>query len=657
MSRSKAAAETITALRTECRRLEQRLAESEAQVRALWEGAPVGLYRSKPDGTLLDVNRALVILLGYPDDKTLLSVNAATLYHDAGGRETWQALLEQQDVAFAVESRKRRYDGTIIWVEETARVVRDAAGRIAYYEGSMLDITERKRAEDALRASEARYRSVVEGSIQGIMVHRDGKVVFANGALARMAGYDDATQVVGRPMWEFIAPEERERIAGHIRARSRGEPTPSRYQFEGLRRDGRRRWLDCFVSPVEWDGAPAVLASVIDITERRDLEQQLAQAQKMEAIGRLAGGVAHDFNNILTAITGYTELLRENLAPDHPGHADLDEIRHTADRAAGLTQQLLAFSRRQVLEPRVLDPNDVVLGTRKLLGRLIGEDIALETKLAARGRVRVDPNQLGQVTMNLAVNARDAMPNGGRLVIETADVDVNEATAQAHHPMTAGPYVLLSVTDTGTGMTEEVKSRVFEPFFTTKPKGRGTGLGLATVYGIVKQSGGFVWVDSEPGRGTRFRIYLPRVPDTAEWAVPGEVTEAPRGGDETILLVEDEPAVRRIARQVLEGFGYRVLEAETPSRALGLLREHAAAVRLLLTDMVMPGMSGPDLHRRAAQERPGLAVLFMSGYPGEDAAGAPLGVAGAPFLAKPFTADGLARAVRQTLDGGAAPRS
>src|SRR3990172_2858771 len=301
-----------------------------------------------------------------------------------------------------------------------------------------------------------------------------------------------------------------------------------------------------------------------DVTHRRALELQVQQAQKMEAVGRLAGGVAHDFNNLLTVITGFTDLALDSLGKGHPVAEDLGEVRRAADRAGSLTRQLLAFSRRQVLQPRVLDLNEIVAGMEKMLQRIIGEDVELQSLSSAQGHVRADPGQLEQVVVNLAVNARDAMPRGGRLTIETADVEIDQAFARLHPPTTPGSYVLLAVHDAGVGMDEETLSHIFEPFFTTKEAGKGTGLGLATVYGIVKQSGGYIWAYSEPGRGSAFRIYLPGVDETAEHVIPGRDTAEPQGGTETILLTEDDASVRRIARQILERLGDNVLEAERP---------------------------------------------------------------------------------------------
>jgi signal transduction histidine kinase len=387
-----------------------------------------------------------------------------------------------------------------------------------------------------------------------------------------------------------------------------------------------------------------------DITERQRLEQQLRQAQKMEAIGRLAGGVAHDFNNVLTAIFGYTDLMSEDLPPDSPMRHDIAEVRKAAQRAAGLTRQLLAFSRQQVLEPVVLNANELIEDFEKMLGRMIGEDVELRLTLARDlGNVRADPGQVQQVLMNLVVNARDAMPTGGKLLIETANADLTQHYVDMHQPVVPGQYVMLAVTDTGVGMNADIKTRIFEPFFTTKEKGKGTGLGLSTVYGIVKQSGGYVWVYSEPGRGTTFKIYLPRV--DAPTQPPSAPREATRlTGTETILIAEDDEILRRLTKGLLEKAGYRVLDAENATVALAAARAHPGPIHLLLADVVMPGGSGRELARQLAEFRPDTKVLYVSGYTDDAIVHHGMLEPGLDFLPKPFTPAALARKVRDVLD-------
>jgi len=388
----------------------------------------------------------------------------------------------------------------------------------------------------------------------------------------------------------------------------------------------------------------------VQMEERERAEEGLRQSQRMEAVGRLAGGVAHDFNNLLTAILGYGSLLASRFAPDASGREEVDEILRASERAATLTQQLLAFSRKQVLEPVVLDVNDLVRNLEKMLRRLIGEDLELATGLdPSAGKVRADPGQLEQVIMNLVVNARDAMPHGGRLTIETANTDLDEAYAQRHASVRPGRYVMVAVSDTGTGMNAETQARIFEPFFTTKEKGKGTGLGLSTVYGIVKQSEGNIWVYSEPGKGTTFKIYLPRVEESAPAAPPRSSDSVLTAGTETILIVEDEPAIRGLSRQVLERHGYRVLEAGDGESALELVRTHPEPIHLLLTDLVMPDMGGTELASRLEDGHPTIRVLFMSGYTDDGVVRNGLLGPGRAFLQKPFTPAILLRKIRDIL--------
>ena len=429
-----------------------------------------------------------------------------------------------------------------------------------------------------------------------------------------------------------------------------------------------RRWLHTRKIPIYDDsGAPSHLLGVsLDITEQRwarererertqralaHTEEQLRQAQKMEAVGRLAGGVAHDFNNLLSVILGYTTMALDGIAPENPLHGDLDEVRRAAERACDLTRQLLAFSRRQVLEPRVIDLNETVMRVEKMLRRLIGEDLHLRTDVAeGLDRVRVDPSQIEQVIMNLAVNARDAMPNGGTLSIETANIELDESYAAAHEGTRAGRHVMLAVSDTGIGMDRETQSRIFEPFFTTKEVGKGTGLGLSTVFGIVKQSGGSIYVYSEVGQGASFKLYFPAVEDKTRPASV-KVPETSGAGHETVLLVEDEQQVRRVTAEVLLRSGYQVLDAPTPADALALAERHTNHIDLLLTDVMMPGMSGPDLAVKLREKRPGLKVLCMSGYTDTTILRRGILERGLAYVQKPLSPTALLLKIRSVLDG------
>ena len=492
--------------------------------------------------------------------------------------------------------------------------------------------------------------AVVEHAELAILSKRlDGRILTWNGAAEAMYGYT-AEEVVGQYV-SVLMPEDRKGEMETILSRlSAGERI---HHFETCRRrkDGQLLDVSLSISPVRDDGGAIVGAATIarDITHVKRLEQQLRQAQKLEAIGGLAGGIAHDFNNLLTVIGGRSRIATMGLEADDPRRHHLELITQTVDCAAGLTRQLLAFSRKQILEASVLDLGAVVGGMKPMLRRLIGEDLDLVTELdQGLWRIRADLSQIEQVVLNLILNARDAMRDGGRLSIEVRNVELDAGYTDAHAGVAAGSYVLLAVSDTGHGMDAATLGQIFEPFFTTKGPGKGTGLGLATVYGIVKQSGGHIWVYSEVGHGTSFKIYLPRVegPAVAPAVAPG----LPRRGTETVLLAEDDDQVRALARETLEISGYTVLEAAHPEAAVTMAQEHGGPLQLLLTDVVMPGMNGRALADRVLALRPGIKVLFMSGYP--VAAIAPHGTLqpGTQLLQKPFTPGSLARKVREVLD-------
>jgi two-component system, cell cycle sensor histidine kinase and response regulator CckA len=436
-------------------------------------------------------------------------------------------------------------------------------------------------------------------------------------------------------------------------------PADAADRYDGFCRhrtkDGRLLEVEVKASPVVWEGRPAGLVLVVDdVTERKQLEDQLRHAQRMEAIGQFAGAIAHDFNNLLTAIQGYASLLLDRLPEDDEGRADVTEIARAGQRAAALTHQLLAFSRKQMLATRVLHLGDVLRELVPMLQRLIGEPIELTTKMTDTGNVRADAGQLQQVLMNLVVNARDAMRDGGKLTIEIRDAVVDEEDARHHPPLQPGSYVGLFVTDTGHGMDAATRDRVFEPFFTTKSKGEGTGLGLSTVYGIVKQSGGYTWVDSEPGRGATFNIYLPRTDEPVEAPPPPPASGGELRGTETILLVEDEGSVREFAEKVLRQYGYAVHGTDDPRRAAAMARGSRRTIHLLLTDVVLPEMSGCALAAQVLQNHPEARVLYMSGYNDESIAEA--ADPGTKFLQKPFTPVTLAQKVRETLDTSTLPQ-
>jgi len=508
---------------------------------------------------------------------------------------------------------------------------------------------ERKRTEEQLLENEHRYRLLFQSNPEAMWVYDCDTLRFlaVNDAAVARYGYSEQ-EFLAMTVRDIRPVSELARFEETLHNHTGGTFTGFRHR----RKDGTLIDVDVEAQPITLAGAPARLVLARDMTERRHLEDQLRQAQKMEAVGQLAGGIAHDFNNLLTAILGSTQLLLHATPPGDGRREDIEEIKNAGLRAAELTRQLLAFSRRQVLAPKVLDMNAVVSQMDKMLRRLIGEDVELVTQLARDlGPVSADPGQLEQVLLNLAVNARDAMPRGGRLTIETANVVLTEEYSERHHRLPPGQYVLLAVSDTGVGMDEATQKHLFEPFFTTKEVGKGTGLGLATVYGIVKQSGGYIWVYSEPGHGTTVKVYLPRVPGAAEPLPVAAATPELRRGSEIVLLVEDAAPVRSLARKSLESYGYTVLEAADGPAALDLAARHPRGIDILVTDVVMPGMSGRELAERLAPARPAMRVLYTSGY--TDDAMVRQGVlrAGVACLQKPFVPETLARKVREVLDG------
>jgi PAS domain S-box-containing protein len=516
------------------------------------------------------------------------------------------------------------------------------------------EMAEQQRVEDALRASEERFRLLVESAkdFAMYMVGPEGHVTTWNDGAQRMKGYGSA-EIIGRHISCFYTEEDqRQGKPAELLATAAGVGRAEDVGWH-VRREGSRFWANSILTALRaTDGKLRGYTHVIrDITHRKQLEEQLYQAQKMEAVGRLAGGVAHDFNNVLTIITGYGDLLLKRFPPEDSAHGLMREILMAGERAAGLTRQLLAFSRRQVLAPKILKLNAVIAETHKMLRRLIGEDIQLQMVTEPElGAVKADAGQIDQVLLNLAVNARDAMPQGGRLLIETKNVDLNEASAAAHDDLPPGPYVMLTVSDTGCGMDESTRAHLFEPFFTTKEVGKGTGLGLATVYGIIKQSGGHIEVETAVGKGTTFRIYLPRLSEAAAPAV-GKIDASPSvPGSEVILLVEDEPALREMTAMVLRQQGYTVLEARDGSKAIRVAQQHRGPIDLVLTDMVMPLMNGFQLVQHLTAARPEMQVLYMSGY--TDSAFVRGGVARGEvqLLQKPFSPDALTRKVRELLD-------
>ena len=757
--------------------------KAEENYRSIFENAVEGIFQSTVEGRFITMNPAMAQILGYASpEEAIEGVTdiARQIYVDPKSRSESERIQEEQGILQGFEFESYRKDGTKIWLSLNRRSIRDEDGIEIYREGSVENITKRKRAEKALTASESRKDAILKSALDCVItIDHEGNVIDFNPAAEQTFGYA-SEDVVGKKMADLIIPismrpnhehgfarylttgcssmfgkrievtamradgseipveltitaigelprptftafirdlterkraeaelrqsEERyrdlvenahdiiyshdlegnytsinragEQITGYTREESlalnisatvapedlsktremlrrkiAGEKVTA-YEMEIIAKDGHRVAVEANTKLVYQDGVPVGVQGIArDVTERKQLEEQLRQSQKMEAIGQLAGGVAHDFNNLLTAINGYSSLALQRLEDDHPIKPYIEEVKKAGDRATNLTRQLLAFGRKQILQPLAINLNGVVSDMNKMLRRLIGEDIVFTAKLdAGVGKVMADPGQVEQVLVNLIVNARDAMPRGGNLTIETKNVELDEEYGSKHVGVAPGKYVLLAVSDTGEGMTEEVRHRVFEPFFTTKEKGKGTGLGLSTVYGIVKQSGGNVWIYSEPGRGTTFKVYLPQVESEKRELGEEVVDIAPRGGSETILLVEDEAVVRGLARRILEQAGYSVVEASRGDEALRFCAEHAAELDLLLTDVVMPEMSGKQLADQLKSQYPELKMVFMSGYTDDSIVHHGVLDSGVEFIQKPFTPAALVRKVRDVLD-------
>ncbi|HYE86242.1 MAG TPA: PAS domain S-box protein [Vicinamibacterales bacterium] len=620
------------------------LVSRERELRSLFENNPVGLVRASVDGVWREVNAQICEILGYSAAE-LLSLPFGDIVHPddaAATQDAYEQLRLGARRDFDGDKRYRTKQGKYIWVRVRVSPYRDASGELRYFIIAIVDISARRAMEAHLRNTVARLEALIARlplSIWALDSH--GVITFSEGRLLSRFGAKRG-ELVGRSQLDLYKsyPE----ILEATRLALAGQEVHLVVTLgDGTFETWYTPLFDDTNSPI---GAVGI---AIEITERLQLEAQFRQAQKMEAVGLLAGGVAHDFNNLLTAIIGFSEMALES-APEGSGqHYEVSQILKGAHSAASLTRQLLAFSRRQVLLPKVVDLNAAVRSMHGLLARVIGEDIDLMMELHARHNIFVDPGQIEQIILNLAVNARDAMPNGGELSLQTTDVVLDEAFVATHNGSSVGSHVQLAVCDTGVGMTADVRMRIFEPFFTTKDRGRGTGLGLATVYGIVKQSGGSIWVDSEPGTGTTFRLLFP-VAEGAAAATSDGVTKAERAAShETILVVEDQPDVRAISRLILERSGYVVHEASRPSTALAMIRNGGLKPALLFTDVVMPEMSGRELAERLRAEVPGLKVLLTSGYTDDAMTKHQVLESDLAFLPKPFTPNELLQRVREVL--------
>jgi two-component system cell cycle sensor histidine kinase/response regulator CckA len=679
---------------TQRKQIEQQLLESERRYRDIFTFAPVGIYQSLPDGTIIAANNSLAEMLGYESADELLTVRMdRDVYLGEQERERLIEEYETRGYARDLEIRWKKKDGSAIWVELTAHAIKGPDGSTEYFEGFVHDITGRKRMEDE--------RQLISEIIQGVintsdlnelltLIHQSiRRYLYAENCFVAL--YDEATKLMQFPFWvDKLDPRPEPRPVGigfSSYVLRTGKPmlvdpelTELMYQRGEVEKSGSKSasWMGVplrtsertigvlvvqhyeeenaydlrdleFLTSVGNQIALAIERKRAE-TNLRETEDRLRQSQKMESIGSLAGGIAHDFNNLMTAVTGYSELALRSLKKDDPLRFKIEEIKKAGERAASLTRQLLAFSRKQMLQPRVLDLNQIISELDKMLRRLIGEDMMLETLLdPALGQVKADPGQIEQVLMNLVVNARDAMPTGGKLTIETRNAYIDQTYIKPQEILRPGHYVVLAVSDEGHGMDAQTQQKIFEPFFTTKDVGKGTGLGLATVYGVVKQSDGYIWVYSEPDKGTTFKIYLPRVDDAKELVETAE-RERVELGHETVLLVEDEQIVRNLAQEVLKQYGYTVICAADGEEGLRVCKEFEGRIALMITDVVMPRMSGRELAEQVATLRPDTRVLYMSGFTDDAIVRHGMLHESFAFIQKPFSPDSLALKARQVLD-------
>jgi two-component system cell cycle sensor histidine kinase/response regulator CckA len=635
----------------------QRAEVATRRLAAIVESSDDAIIGKDLNGVVTSWNRGAERIFGYTAAE-MVGTSITRLTPPDRPEEEYQlvATLDRGESVRSFETIRQTKDGRLIDVSMTASLTRDQEGHVIGASTAARDVSERKRAESVLRETQARLAFALERSHTGGW-DLDLRDQTAHRTLEhdRIFGYESLL-----PAWtyqvflEHVLPDDRAEV-DRLFQQAIATETDWAFECRIRRADDQVRWIWATGGHQrDGDGRARRLAGIVqDVTERHTLEAQYQQAQKMEAVGRLAGGVAHDFNNLLTAILGYSGLLLSATPADDPRRNDLAEIQKAGTSAASLTRQLLAFSRRQIIEPTLLNLNDVVSDMRGMLERVIGEDVTIHLGLQSDvPRVKTDRGQVEQIVMNLAVNARDAMPMGGTLTIETANVALDQDYAKMHRGVTPGSYVVLTVTDTGTGMTLDVQAHLFEPFFTTKELGKGTGLGLATVYGIATRSGGSVGVYSEVGHGTSFKVYFPRA-DMAEPVVEVPVPVLVRGahpGTETVLVVEDSEGLRRLASRLLEQQGYSVLVAANAEEARRVF-EGNRSIDVLLTDVVMPGGSGPELTKWLVEQRPGLHVIYMSGYTEDAIVQHGVLKAGIAFLHKPFTAETLGRKIREVLDG------
>lgn len=635
----------------------------ESRYQLLFDQNVAGFYRTTPDGRVLGCNSTFARMLGYASRQEMLGCQAQQFYFSVEEHDQFLKDLQREGSLVNAELRLRRKDGRAIWVVENAAAIRDEQDNVALIMGTMVDVSAHKRAEDALRDSQERLLGIIASAMDAIITVDDKQQIIVFNKAAEEIFRCTAAEVIGQSIDRFIPQSFREVHRQHIREFGEtGVSTRSMYMprtLAAVRSNGEEFPIEASISRVRTSSENLFTVILRDISMRKRTEEQLRQAQKMEAVGHLAGGIAHEFNNYLAIIMGYTEMLERETVGNDTLRMGLSEIRDASQKVASLTRQLLAFSRKQVIEPKEVDLNSTVWETHKLLRRLIPVMIDLIPRLQGElGKVKVDPAQIQQILINLVLNARDSLPNGGTIVIETGEVELDQEYASRQLDVQPGQYVMLSVSDTGTGMDKETLSHIFEPFFTTKEEGKGTGLGLSTTYGIVKQSGGHITVASVPGKGSTFRVYLPKLLDADVLPQPSNVPSS-QPGRQTVLLVEDESALRKLMTKVLEGEGFQVLGAKDGEQAAAICKSWAEPIDMVVTDLAMPKLNGLQLKEIVADLRPTAKFLLMSGYPEdvvEDPSILPTDTA---FLEKPFLPEELIRKIRQVLrsTNGASPGS
>lgn len=640
-------------------RSEQALRESEEKYRDIFENAIEGIFQSTPDGHILDINPAFARIFGYNSPQDMMSDIAdieKQLYVDPLERVKFTELLEKNGVVEDFEVQEYRKDGTRVWILLNARTIRGPDGTVLYYEGTANDITEHKKIREELRMSDAMYRTIFDNSgTSMIIIDENTTIVLCNSEWVKLSGYS-REENEGKKSWTEFVHEEDLIAMRRYHSNRRVDPgdAPRQYEFRFIDRFGNIHNMINTVAMIP--GTKLSVAAQIDITSQKQaetdkikLQSQLLQSQKMEAIGTLAGGIAHDFNNILTAITGYSSLLQMDMDDDDQRKHYVDQILASSQKAANLTQSLLAFSRKQTIELKPCPVNNVIEGVTKLLKRLLTEDIDLRVTLADKDIfVMCDVGQIDQVLINLATNARDAMPGGGLLALTAREVMLDDEFVRAHGFGKPGGYALISISDTGCGMDERTREKIFEPFFTTKDVGKGTGLGLSIVYGIIRQHDGFIYVYSEPGKGTTFNVYIPLTGIRAEEPArrPAEV----RGGTETILVAEDNNESRGFLKETLTRKGYRVIEAIDGEDALWRFGENKDAVDLLILDVVMPRKNGKEVYEEIRRTKPDVRVLFASGYTGDVVFDKGVEREAFDFIEKPVSPNDLLLKIREILD-------